>query len=102
VRFDMYNHSVSPYNKQVIFVCLAGLAADQDFRAFHGADSEGISVWVSAKLAPIMGSRKCSEVNAATLQKTFVIMGLIRLSRVGTTTRETQDTERRAAKSRNG
>jgi hypothetical protein len=27
----------------------------------------------------IMGSRKCSEVNAATLQKTFVIMAVMRL-----------------------
>ena len=31
---------------------IAELAADEDYRGFHGPDSEGISVWVSAKLAP--------------------------------------------------
>jgi hypothetical protein len=44
MRFDMHNHSVSLYNKQVIFVWLAELAADEDYRRFHGPDFEGISV----------------------------------------------------------
>ena len=55
MRFDMHNHSVSLYNKQVIFVWLTELAADEDYRGFHGPDFEGISVWVSAKLAPYHG-----------------------------------------------
>ena len=46
---------MSLYKKQVIFVWLTELAADEDYRGFHGPDFEGISVWVSAKLAPYHG-----------------------------------------------
>jgi hypothetical protein len=54
MRFDIYNHSVFSYKKQVTFVWLAVLPANQDFRGFRGTDSEGISVWVSAKPCPLL------------------------------------------------
>jgi hypothetical protein len=51
--FGVRQHAMLLYENQVISVCSAELPTDQDFRALHGSDSEGISVWVSAKLAPM-------------------------------------------------
>jgi hypothetical protein len=39
-----HNLSVLLYKRQVIFVWLTELAADEDYRGFHGPDFEGISV----------------------------------------------------------
>jgi hypothetical protein len=58
---------VSPYNKQVISVWLVGLPANQDFRGFHGPDSEGISVWVSAKPAAATSNSAAARKLSATI-----------------------------------